>query len=131
MLCQVAGFGELLRVQKVNVSILQRLHIKGVVADDNALVQSDLVRLQVDLQPRLLIELRGIGQPNENGLGLLGVQLISVINILDQRRHNDGLTGSRGCGVRHHLRRVRAPIVAQRGCYALTQSGKRRFLERE
>ena len=48
MLCQVAGFGELLRVQKVNVSIFQHLHIKGVVADDNALIQPDLVRLQVD-----------------------------------------------------------------------------------
>ena len=113
------------------MAILQHFHVERIVADNNALVQSDLVRLQVDLQPRLLIELRGIGQPDENGLGLLGVQLISVINILDQRRHNDGLTGSRGCGVRHHLRRVRAPVVAQRGCYTLTQSGKRRFLERE
>ena len=113
------------------MSILQRLHIKGVVADDNALIQSDLVRLQVDLQPRLLIELRGIGQPDENGLGLLGVQLVSVINILDQRRHDDGLTSSRGRGVGHHLRCVRAPVVAQRGRSALTQSGKRRFLERE
>lgn len=72
MLCQVAGFGEFLRVQKVDVPILQCLHIKGVVADDNALIQPDLVCLQVDLQPRLLIELRGIGQPDENGLGLLG-----------------------------------------------------------
>ena len=94
------------------MAILQHFHVERIVADNNALIQPDLDGLQVDLQPRLLIELRGIRKPDENCFVLLGVQLVSVINILDQRRHDDGLTGSRGRGVGHHLRRVRAPVVA-------------------
>ena len=131
VLRQIAGFGKLLCVQEVDVAILQHFHVERIVADNNALIQPNLVGLQVDLQPRLLIELRGIRKPDENCFVLLGVQLVSVINILDQRRHDDGLTGSRGRGVGHHLRRVRAPIVAQRGRSALAQFGKRRFLEWE
>ena len=60
VLCQIAGFRELLRVQKIDMPIFQHFHIKGIIADRYALIQTDLVRLQIDLQPRLLIELRGI-----------------------------------------------------------------------
>ena len=38
MLCQIAGFGELLCVQEIDVPILQHFHIKGIVADHDTLV---------------------------------------------------------------------------------------------
>ena len=38
VLGQVAGFGQLLCVQEIDVPILQHLHIKGVVADHDTLV---------------------------------------------------------------------------------------------
>lgn len=38
MLCQVAGFGEFLRVQEVDVAILQHFHVERIVADHDALV---------------------------------------------------------------------------------------------
>ena len=38
MLCQIAGLGELLCVQEIDVPILQHFHIKGIVADHDTLV---------------------------------------------------------------------------------------------
>ena len=131
MLCQIAGLGELLCVQEIDVPILQHFHIKGIVADRDALIQTDLVRLQVDLQPRLLIELRGIRKPNENGFVLIRVQFVAVVNRLDQRGHDDGLACAGRCSIGDHLRCMCAAVIAQRDRHALTQSGKRRLLERE
>ena len=57
VLGQIAGFGEFLGIQKIDVSILQHFHVEVFIADDNTLIQTNLVRLQVDFQTRLLVEL--------------------------------------------------------------------------
>ena len=47
VLGQVARFRELLSVQEIDMPVLKDFHIKGIIADRYALVQSDLISLEV------------------------------------------------------------------------------------
>ena len=57
---QFRGCGELLCIQKIDVTILKCFFIEGILADRNALAQANFISLGVNLQLRLLIQLRRI-----------------------------------------------------------------------
>ena len=112
---QLALLAQLLRVEEVDVTLLQRLHVEGFLFDGHALAETNLIGLHVDLILRLRVQLRGIGQPHEDGLGLLHDLIGSKQDVLDQRGHDDGLAGASRRGKGDDLRRMRHPISIQRG----------------
>ncbi len=64
-------------IQEIDVTILKDFFIEGIFADCNTLAQTNFISLRVNLQPRLLIQLRKIRQPDNNGVRLLCVVLVS------------------------------------------------------
>ena len=108
---QLRGCGELLCVQEIDVTVLKHLFVEGIFADCNALAQANFVSLGVNLQLRLLIQLWRIRQPDNNGVRLLCVVLVSKENAFNQRGHNDGLACTGRRSKRDHLRSV-CPVVA-------------------
>ena len=95
--------------------LLQRLHVEGFLFDGHALAQANLIGLHIDFILRLRVQLRGIGQPYENGLRLFHDLIGSKQYIFNQRGHDDRLAGAGRRGERDDLRRVRHPISIQRG----------------
>ena len=119
MLGQFSAPADLLRVQKINMPILQHLHVEGFFGDGHTLAIAQLVGFQLDLLLGLLIQLRGIGQPDENRLRLLvkGCTISKChaeIDAFDQGGGNDGLTCAGGRLQRDDLCFVPHPIGIQR-----------------
>ena len=51
MTAQITGFAQLLRVQKIDMTIFQHFLVKRLVGNHNALTDADLVCLLLDLLP--------------------------------------------------------------------------------
>ena len=113
MLGQIRAFTKLLCVEKIDVSVIQHLTIKGFLRDGNALIKTDFIRLQIYFLLRLLVKLRRVGKPNEDGILLIGITVITEINRLYQGCHNNGLARTRRSSKGNHLRRVRTTIAAK------------------
>ena len=113
ILGQVTALAELLSVQEIDVPVVQHLLVEGLIGDGDALVEANLVRLQVDFTARLLVELRRIREPHKDGIRLVGILLIAEIDGFNQRRQNDGLTRAGGSGEGENLRCVGALVGAE------------------
>ena len=98
LLRQVTALAQLLCIQKIDMPIVQHLLVKGFIGDSHALIEPNLIRLQVNLTAGLLVELRRIREPDEDGIRLVGILLITEIDGFNQRRQNDGLTRAGGSG---------------------------------
>ena len=93
------------------MTILKDFFIEGILADRNTLAQTNFISLRVNLQLRLLIQLRRIRQPDNNGVRLLCVVLVSKENTFNQRGHDDRFTCTGGRSKGNHLRSM-CPVVA-------------------
>ena len=60
MLCQIAAASELLCIQKIDISVVERFLIEGIIGDGDTLVKTDFISLHVDFILRLLIQLRRV-----------------------------------------------------------------------
>ena len=111
--------------------IVQHLLVEGFIGDGHALVEPNLIRLQVNLTAGLLVELRRIREPHKDGIRLVGILLIAEIDGLNQRRQNDGLARAGGGGEGKNLRCVGA-LVGAEGLSGLSpQLEQRHLLERK
>ena len=113
VLGQIRTFTKLLCVEEIDVSVIQYLTVKGFFRDGNALIKTDFVRLQIYFLLGLLIKLRRVGKPNEDGILLIGITVITEIYRLYQRCHNNGFTRARRSSKGNNLRRVSATIAAK------------------
>ena len=111
--------------------IVQHLLVEGFIGDGHALVKANLIRLQVDLAARLLVELRRIREPDKDGIRLVGILLITEIDSFNQRRQNDGLARAGRSGEREYLRCVGALVGAECLCGLSPQLEQRHLLERK
>ena len=93
--------------------IVQHLLVEGFIGDGHALVEPNLIRLQVNLAARLLVELRRIREPDKDGIRLVGILFIAEIDGFNQRRQNDGLARAGGSGERENLRCMGALVGAE------------------
>ena len=93
------------------MTILKGFFIEGILADRNALAQANFISLGVNLQLRLLIQLRRIRQPNNNGIRLFRIVFVAKENAFNQRGHDDGLACTGRRSKRDHLRGM-CPVVA-------------------
>ena len=131
VLGEIARFAEFLRIEKIDMPVFQHLTIKAFVADGNALIQTDFVRLGIYFESGLLVELRRIRKPHKYGVRLIRIHLVAVVDALDQRSHDNRLTRTGGGRVGNDLRGMGTPVIAQRSCGVHAQLGKRNFLKRE
>ena len=113
VLGQIRAFTKLLCVEKIDVSVIQYLAVEGFLRDGNALIKTDFVRLQIYFLLGLLIKLRRVGQPNEDGILLIGISVIAEIDRLYQGCHNNGFTRARRSSKGNYLRRVSATVAAK------------------
>ena len=113
VLGQIRAFTKLLCVEEIDVSVIQYLTVKGFLRDGNALIKTDFVRLQIYFLLGLLIKLRRVGKPNKDGILLIGITVITEIDRLYQRRHNNGFTRTCRSSKGNNLRRVRTTIAAK------------------
>ena len=111
--------------------IVPHLLVEGFIGDGHALVEPNLIRLQVNLAARLLVELRRIREPDKDGIRLVGILLIAEIDRFNQRRQNDGLARAGGSGERENLRCVGALVRAERLSGLSPQLEQRHLLKRE
>ncbi|MNO79298.1 hypothetical protein D3C76_704620 [compost metagenome] len=102
--------GQLLRVDEVDAATLQARRVEIRVDGDKLVNPIHLVRLTLDLELGLLVELGHIRYPQNHGIGLRcpvqrpGQLVVGLIqNGLEQRRHHDGLTTARGRRKGHHV----------------------------
>ena len=114
ILCELGCNRELLGVQEIDMSILEHFLVKGFLRNRDALRKANLIGLGVYLLLGLLIQLRRIRKPDDNGIRLLHILLISEEDGLNQRRHDDCLSGSCRCSEGNHLWRMRSMIAAHR-----------------
>ena len=70
MTTQITGLAKLLRIQKIDMTVLQNLSVERFIRNHYALIYTDLICFQLDLLFGLLIQLRRIRKPYENGLRL-------------------------------------------------------------
>ena len=131
MPAQIACLAQLLGVEEVDMSILQHLHIKGLVLNGDTLAEADLVCLQIDFLPGLFIQCRRIGQPDEDGFGLLRKLFGAVIDLFDQRCHDDGLAGTGGSLQGDHLGDMESAVIVQGKCCFQPQVSNCPFLKGE
>ena len=113
------------------MSILEHFFIEGFLGDRDALRKADFIGLGIDLLLGLFIQLRRIREPYGNGIRLFHILVITEEDVLDQRRHDDGFSGSGRCCERNHLRRMCPVIAAHRIRSLHADIGKRSFLKRE
>ena len=57
---EIAFLAQLLRVQKIDMPVIQILLVEGFVVDGDALIEADFIRFQIDLLPGLRVQRRGI-----------------------------------------------------------------------
>ena len=113
LLRQITALAELLDIQEIDMPIVQHLLVEGFIGDGHALVEPNLIRLQVNLAARLLVELRRIREPDKDGIRLVGILLITEIDRFNQRRQDDGLTRAGRSGERKYLRCMGALVGAE------------------
>ena len=94
MMAQISGFSQLLSVEKIDMPIFQNFLVKRLIGYYDALIKTDPVRLLIDFLPGLLIQLRRIRQPYEDGFRLFCIIFRSEVDVLDERRHDNCLSGS-------------------------------------
>ena len=70
MTAQITGLAKLLRIQKIDMTVLQNLSVERFIRNHYALIHADLICLQLDLLLGLFIQLRRIRKPYKNGLRL-------------------------------------------------------------
>ena len=109
VLCQLSVPADLLCVQKIDMPILQHLHVEGFLCNRDTLAETQFAGLELNLLLGLFVQLRGVRKPNENGLWLLTKsrpigQCRPKIDTFDQRRSNNrfpcacgGLQGDNLC----------------------------------
>ena len=99
MLRQLAAAADLLRVQKIDMPILQHFHIKGFLCNGHTLSKPQLAGFQLDFLLGLCIQFRRVRKPHKDSLRLL-IKCRSVSqrrtkeNIFNQRGGNDCLAGT-------------------------------------
>ena len=70
MAAQITGLAKFLRIQEIDMTVLQNLSVERFIRNHYALIHADLICLQLDLLLGLLIQLRRIRKPYKNGLRL-------------------------------------------------------------
>ena len=131
VLGQIRAFTKLLCVKKIDVSVIQHFAVEGFLRDGNALIKTDFIRLQIYFLLGLLVKLRRVGKPNEDGILLIGITVIAEIDRLYQGCHNNGFTRTRRSSKGNNLRRVRATIAAKSFGTLHSQPRKSLFLKRK
>lgn len=113
------------------MTVLEHFFVKGILRYSHALRKTDFISLGIDFLLGLFIQLRRIREPDDNCIRLLHILLVTEQDILDQRRHDDGLSGSGWRSERNHLRRV-CPVITAHCLRSLHANiSKRFFLKRE
>ena len=131
MTAQITGLAKLLRIQKIDMTVLQNLSVERFIRNHYALIHADLICLQLDLLLGLFIQLRRIRKPYENGLRLFSKLLRTVKDIFNQGRHDNRFARTRWCLERNHLRDLQHAIVIQRHRHAEAHFIDRLFLKWE
>ena len=131
LLCQITALTQLLGIQEIDMPIVQHLLVEGFIGDVHALVEPNLIRLQVNLAARLLVELRRIREPDKDGIRLVGILFIAEIDGFNQRRQNDGFASAGRSGERKYLRCMGALVGAEGLCGLSPQLEQRHLLKRE
>ena len=120
---------ELLCIQEIDVPTVQMLTAEGGI-DRNEIADADFIRLAFYFQPGLLVELRRIGKPDDNGVGIGKLVRRTEEKLLEQRSHNNGLSGTGRRGKRYDLWVILRPHQVSVFDF-LVQVGERRVLEGE
>ena len=131
LLCQITALTQLLGIQEIDMPIVQHLLVEGFIGDVHALVEPNLIRLQVNLAARLLVELRRIREPDKDGIRLVGILFIAEIDGFNQRCQNDGFASAGRSGERKYLRCMGALVGAEGLCGLSPQLEQRHLLKRE
>ena len=143
MLPSVATVGQrlidrqLLRVDEIDAPAIQPGRVEMRINGDELINPVHLVRLALDLELGLLVELGHVRHPQDDGIGLRrpiqrpGQLVIGLIqNRLEQRRHHDGLAAARGGREGHDLLVIRRHALA--GAHqGIAQFAQRVFLKIE
>ena len=131
MTAQITGLAKLLRIQKIDMTVLQNLLVERFIRNHYALIYTNLICFQLDLLLGLFIQLRRIRKPYENGLRLFSKLLRAVKDIFNQGRHDNRFARTRWCLKRNHLRDLQHAIVIQRHRHAEAHFIDRLFLKWE
>ena len=119
-LCKVTALAELLSIQEIDVTVLKDLAVEGIVADGCATTKA-LISFGFDFEFRLLVKLRRVREPNEDGIILVWINGISIVDCFNQRSHYNRFTGAGRSSIGNDLRSIGSLIVAERHCCALTK----------
>ena len=124
-------YGQLLRVDEIDAPAIQPGRVEMRINGDELINPVHLVRLALDLELGLLVELGHVRHPQDHGIGLRrpiqrpGQLVIGLIqNRLEQRRHHDGLAAARSGREGHDL------LVIRRHALAGAHQGIAQFAER-
>ena len=111
--------GQLLRVDEIDAPAIQPGRVEMRINGDELINPVHLVRLALDLELGLLVELGHVRHPQDDGIGLRrpiqrpGQLVIGLIqNRLEQRRHHDGLAAARSGREGHDLLVIRRHALA-------------------
>ena len=131
MAAQITGLAKLLRIQEIDMTVLQNLSVKGFVGDHHTLVNADFICLLLNFLLGLFIQLRRVREPYKNCVWLFRELLRAVEDIFNQSRHDNCLAGPRRSLKRNYLRDFQHAIVIQCHSHAETHIIDRLLLEWE
>ena len=95
MLCQVTTLAELLRIEKINLAVIESLLVEFVILNHGKLRVIYLVGVKPKSIARLLIEFGRITQPDKYRVRLCRIIAISAIDSLNQCRQHYCLARAR------------------------------------
>ena len=109
MLGQQFVTADFLRIKEVNFPVGKMLLVVASIHHHH-IADGNLVGFALDFAPCLLVQFRGIGEPDENGIRIAEVLSRAVPYLLKECRHDDGLSCSRRRGKANRLRILLMPI---------------------
>ena len=94
---QIAALAEFLRVEKINLAVVQSLRVKIFILNHEKLRVIYSVCIEPKFIKRLSIEFGRIAQPNKNRVRLCKIIFVAAINLFHQCRQHYRFAGSRRC----------------------------------